>query len=120
LAKRTAEKAPGHLKVFIEVNLTDREDRGGIQPQNVLEFASQIAQVPTLELVGLMAVARQEVEPSVDFERVALIRESLRTEFPQADLLSMGMSGDYLTAMEFGATHLRIGTAITGHRPLQP
>ena len=119
LAKRTEQFESRSIKVFIEINLTDRPDRGGLQPENLQEFASKVVKNAGLDLVGLMAVARPAVDPRVDFERVGIIRERFLAEFPAAKLLSMGMSGDYLAAMEFGATHLRIGTAITGHRPAQ-
>jgi uncharacterized pyridoxal phosphate-containing UPF0001 family protein len=72
-----------------------------------------------LNLVGLMAVARPEVDARVDFERVANIRADFLSHHPQSTQLSMGMSGDYLQAIEYGATHLRIGTAITGPRATQ-
>lgn len=119
LAKRTEGFNSRPVKVFIEVNLTERVDRGGLQPEDLHKFADQVVRVPGLELVGLMAVARPEIDPRVDFELVSKLRQKFLENFPQANLLSMGMSGDFLQAMEFGATHLRIGTAITGHRPAQ-
>ena len=69
-----------------------------------------------LALAGLMAVAGLDVEPTRDFERVAVLSEKLVLQHPEATGRSIGMSGDYLEALSFGATHLRIGTAITGNR----
>jgi PLP dependent protein len=67
--------------------------------------------------MGLMAVAPLGEEPRRAFERVRTASESLRAIAPNARALSMGMSGDFREAILEGATHLRIGTAITGNRP---
>jgi uncharacterized pyridoxal phosphate-containing UPF0001 family protein len=64
-----------------------------------------------------MAVAPLNEEPRRAFSRVRVLSERLRLSAPSATLLSMGMSGDYREAILEGATHLRIGTAITGNRP---
>jgi uncharacterized pyridoxal phosphate-containing UPF0001 family protein len=56
------------------------------------------------------------VEPEVDFERIWNSSRSLQEISPKSALISAGMSGDYEKAIGFGATHLRIGTAITGNR----
>lgn len=119
LKKRTADRAENPLRVFLEINLTDRDDRGGVSPAELLSFAERVAEVPSLHIVGLMAVARPGVDPKADFETVARLRERFLVHFPNSKQLSMGMSGDYLEAMDFGATHLRIGTAITGDRAPQ-
>lgn len=119
LAKRTSGMPTGSVNVFIEINLTEREDRGGVKPTEIASLAARVESVTGLNLVGLMAVARPEVDPRVDFDRVGKLREGFLKDFPQANLLSLGMSGDFLEAIEYGATHLRIGTAITGHRPSQ-
>jgi uncharacterized pyridoxal phosphate-containing UPF0001 family protein len=63
-----------------------------------------------------MAVGGLEVDPRVEFERVAVLSQELQREHPSANKISAGMSGDYEIALEYGATHLRIGTAITGNR----
>lgn len=115
LVKRTVERVEP-LEVFIQVNLTDDPHRGGVQEGELLSFADQVAQAPNLNLSGLMAVAGLDKDPKVDFERVALLSKSLVSNHETANKLSIGMSGDYLEALQFGATHLRIGTAITGNR----
>ena len=115
LIKRTAGlEVP--LEVFIQVNLTDDPERGGVEPDQLLAFADRVATCQTLNLAGLMAVAGLDVEPAKDFERVAILSEKLVSQHPLATGRSIGMSGDYLAALTFGATHLRIGTAITGKR----
>lgn len=115
LVKRTAEREIP-LEVFIQVNLTDDPERGGVQPGQLLDFADKVVGCGTLHLAGLMAVAGLDVEPRKDFERVAKLSEKLVLQHPLATGRSIGMSGDFIEALEFGATHLRIGAAITGNR----
>jgi len=116
LQKRTAERA-NRLKVFVQVNLTEDPGRGGITPQDLPAFAERVIESPGLELVGLMGVGGLEVTPEAEFERLAALSEQIKQLAPGADQLSMGMSGDFEVAISYGATHLRIGTAITGKRP---
>jgi pyridoxal phosphate enzyme (YggS family) len=116
LQKRTAERA-NRLKVFVQVNLTEDPARGGITPQDLPAFAERVIESPGLELVGLMGVGGLEVAPEAEFERLAALSDQIKQLAPGADQLSMGMSGDFEVAISYGATHLRIGTAITGKRP---
>jgi len=113
----TAARAEGHpLPVFIELNLTGQAERGGILPENLLAFAEQVLQHKTLKLEGVMGVAGLDVEPAADFDRIRLASEQLQTLVPEAKHISAGMSGDYQEAIRHGATHVRIGTSITGKR----
>lgn len=106
-----------HVDIFIEINLTDDPGRGGVMPDHLLELVDKALQVPQLTLRGVMAVAPQDEEPARAFERVNAMREGVLELAPHATDLSMGMSGDFADAISAGATHLRIGTAITGKRP---
>lgn len=117
LQKRTAE-LENALKVFIQVNLTDVPERGGVSPGDLMPFAERVLSSPGLELVGLMGVGGLEVAPEGEFEKLAQLSQKLQATAPEANRLSMGMSGDFRTAIAYGATHLRIGTAITGNRPV--
>lgn len=117
LEKRTAGRVVP-LEVFIQVNLTSDPDRGGVNPSELLAFADRVASCDTLSLAGLMAVAGLDVEPAAEFDRVARLSEKLCSQHPNAIGRSIGMSGDFLEALSFGATHLRIGTAITGNRTI--
>jgi PLP dependent protein len=110
--------AGGPLDVFIQVNLTDDPARGGAQPDDLESLAERAASTEGLRLRGLMAVAPLESEPRREFARVRALSERLCHAHPEASGLSMGMSGDFRDAILEGATHLRIGTAITGNRPL--
>lgn len=104
---------------FIELNLTDDPGRGGVNSADeMLHLADRIVATDTIELVGVMAVAPLKVEPARAFERVATLSEILRQAHPNARSISAGMSADWKEALAAGATHLRIGTSITGNRPL--
>jgi hypothetical protein len=102
---------------FIQVNLTDDPARGGAQPHDVQPLAEQVLDTPGLRLLGLMAVAPREGEPRRAFAAVRQLSVDVQTLSPAASRLSIGMSQDYVAAISEGATHLRIGTAITGIRP---
>jgi pyridoxal phosphate enzyme (YggS family) len=116
-ALRTATSQIGG---FIEVNLTDDPGRGGVNgTDELIRLADRIAETDTIDLRGVMAVAPQNDEPERAFERVAVLSEILRQSHPAATDISAGMSGDWKAALAHGATHLRIGTSITGNRPLQ-
>ncbi len=116
LIKRTTERAVP-LKVFVQVNMTEDPERGGVNPGDLMTFAERVLSSLGLELVGLMGVGGLDVAPEREFERLAHLSGQLQQLAPRADRLSMGMSGDFETAIAYGATHLRIGTAITGNRP---
>ena len=104
------------LPVFIELNLTGQSERGGILPENLTEFAEQVLAADSLSLQGVMGVAGLDVEPGVDFDRIRAASEQVQKLAPQAKYISAGMSGDYEIAIRHGATHVRIGTSITGKR----
>ena len=105
------------LDVFIQVNLTDDPARGGVNPGDLHAFAERVVSASNLRLMGLMAVASLDGQERRDFELVANLSERLKGLYPEAKYLSAGMSGDYELALEYGATHLRVGSAITGNRP---
>lgn len=70
-------------------------------------------------LRGVMGVAALDRDPRFDFETIAQCSRRLQELHPDAKFISAGMSGDFEEAIGFGATHLRIGAAITGNRPPQ-
>lgn len=116
LAKQL-EKIEGKLDAFIELNLTDDPGRGGIQPEHLLGFTENVLKVDRINLLGVMGVAGLGIEPKIDFERIRQASELVRTLAPAARYISMGMSQDFEPAILSGATHIRVGTAITGPRP---
>jgi pyridoxal phosphate enzyme (YggS family) len=106
--------------VFIELNLTADPGRGGVAPAELDGFAEQVLKTSNLKLRGVMGVAALDRDPRIDFETILQCSERLKKQAPQATCISAGMSGDFEEAIGFGATHLRIGTAITGNRVAQP
>jgi pyridoxal phosphate enzyme (YggS family) len=113
------ERAATAVDVFIQLNLTEDPDRGGVQEAELERLAERVLAVPHLTLRGLMAVAPLDAPARGAFARVRAASNRLRSIAPGAIDLSMGMSGDYRDAILEGATHLRVGTAITGNRPPQ-
>ena len=107
----------GSIDAFIQLNLTADPARGGVQPDDLEAFAESVLATDGIRLRGVMAVAPLDARPREAFARVRSLGERLQTLAPDATGLSMGMSGDFREAVLEGATHLRIGTAITGNRP---
>ena len=116
LAKQLAKTPEQTLEVFIELNLTDDPNRGGVELQDLIQFTEQVLAAPQLKLLGVMGVAGLDVEPAVDFARILKASQDVQALSKAATFISAGMSGDFEEAIGFGATHLRIGTAITGKR----
>jgi len=113
-------RAETPTEVFLEINMTDDPARGGVHPDALLSLTERVLESPQLRLLGVMAVAPQDEEPRRAFARLRGLAESVRTLAPDAVQISAGMSGDFAEAITEGATHLRIGTAITGNRPAAP
>ena len=116
LQKRTIDRAKP-LGVFIQVNLTEDTARGGVRVNDLDAFATKVLGSQGLRLEGLMGVGGLDKDPAVEFERLAGLSAKLQGLAPEAKGLSMGMSADFEVAIGYGATHLRIGSAITGKRP---
>jgi pyridoxal phosphate enzyme (YggS family) len=104
------------LDVFLELNLTGDPNRGGVDPDEAEALAGNVLAAPGLRLRGVMAVAPLDSEPRAAFARVRAVSDRIQTLAPDATAISAGMSGDFAEAILEGATHLRIGTAITGKR----
>lgn len=106
----------GSVDGFIQVNMTDDPGRGGVAPRELEAMAERVLGVTSINLRGIMAVAPLDEEPASAFERLAGYAARLQTVAPHATAISAGMTHDFETALEYGATHLRIGSAITGNR----
>lgn len=107
------------LDVLLQVNLTDDTGRGGVAPDGVEALAAHVADLSSLRLRGVMAVAPLDEEPARAFERLRRSADTVRSVVPDARWISAGMTGDFPEAIAMGATHLRIGSAITGPRPVR-
>lgn len=103
---RAAEKAGRYPEVFVQVNIGEEDQKGGVALADVPAFLEQVRGSP-LPLAGLMAIPPLGVEPSPYF---ALLAKLARRH--DVGGLSMGMSGDYRAAVMLGATAVRIGTAL--------
>ena len=112
------DAATALLDVFLQVNLTDDPARGGAAPSEVTALAEHVAaHCGSLRVRGVMAVAPLAAAPAAAFERLHAAAADVRRVIPEARWMSAGMSGDFAEAIAAGATHLRIGSAITGPRP---
>jgi pyridoxal phosphate enzyme (YggS family) len=115
-AQRPAGKAP--LQVLLQVNISREDSKSGILPEDLLPLARQIDSLPNIRLIGLMAIPAPAVsgDNQQAFAAMQQLSATLQAEFPQADQLSMGMSDDWQQAVLFGATMIRLGSAIFGAR----
>jgi pyridoxal phosphate enzyme (YggS family) len=109
-------QSPRRHQVFLQVSLDGQEGRGGASPADLTQIADLVNQSNNLELLGLMAVAPLGVEPDKAFADLAHINQGFVGQFPNSKYLSAGMSGDFETAIKYGATHIRVGSSILGSR----
>lgn len=99
------------LQLFVQVNTGEEPQKAGVMPRDAVAFVTMCRAQLGLGIAGLMCIPPVEEEPAVHF---AFLRK-LAGEAGVAGL-SMGMSDDFETAVEFGATHVRVGSAIFGGR----
>ncbi|MFN0021181.1 MAG: YggS family pyridoxal phosphate-dependent enzyme [Pirellulaceae bacterium] len=117
-ASATAVKQGRVMETLLEVNISGDETKHGFRPDELRPLLSPIGQLPGLKIRGLMTMAALEggsARARRDFAALRELRDSLRAECPpQIDLteLSMGMSGDFVEAIEEGATIIRVGSAL--------
>jgi pyridoxal phosphate enzyme (YggS family) len=108
--------APHPLDIFCQVSLDGSEGRGGVSENELFELAQAIEKSETHRLLGLMAVAPLGADPADAFSKLSVIHKAFMADFPKANKLSAGMSGDFKEAIAHGATHIRIGSQILGSR----
>ncbi len=116
---RAAERAGRVLPVLVQLSLDEPAagaGRGGSAETSLLRLAGRVAELPGLRLAGLMAIAPLGADPDPAFARLAAAAAALRAAHPDATLVSAGMSGDLEAAIRHGATRVRVGTALLGHR----
>jgi pyridoxal phosphate enzyme (YggS family) len=114
---RAAQQAGRRVRCLVQVALDDEPARGGVPPAQLASLADQVAAATSLDLGGVMAVAPLGTDPEAAFARLAALAQRLRVDHPEARTVSAGMSHDLEAAVRHGATHVRIGTAVLGHRP---
>jgi pyridoxal phosphate enzyme (YggS family) len=100
-----------HPDLFVEINTGEEEQKAGIRPREADRFIASCRDSYGLKIAGLMCIPPADEEPALHFALLETIakRNGLK-------LLSMGMSADFETAIRFGATHVRVGSAIFGER----
>ena len=122
IAERLSEQRPFHappLNVCLQVNIAGEASKGGVEPAELPALAAAVAALPRLKLRGLMCIPPDEEDPSRQRAWFASMRrtlESLNAAGAKLDTLSMGMSGDFESAILEGATIVRVGTAVFGPR----
>lgn len=118
LARHRPEQA-APLNVLVQVNIDDEASKHGCRPDEVDALALAVAAQPRLRLRGLMAIPAPRPDPGRSrdaFRAMRALYERVAGKHPRVDTLSMGMSADYLAAVEEGATMVRVGTALFGRR----
>lgn len=114
---RSNQQSP--LNICIQINSSNEESKSGVQMPVLIDLASEVTKLPNLKLRGLMAIPA----PTEDIAQQHHQFREIKAAFNQLldagfdlDTLSIGMSGDYVAAIEEGATIIRIGSAIFGER----
>ena len=113
LANKISEeekKVNKKISIFIQVNIGDEVQKSGINQEEVYDLVNYCKNL-NLNVIGLMCIPPQGKEPGIYFEKVSLLNK----KFGFSEL-SMGMSSDYMKAIQYNATYLRIGSSIFGKR----
>jgi len=107
------------IRIMVEVNTSGEGTKFGISPEETLMFVKELTQISNITVTGLMTVGPFLPNPEDSrpaFRSLRLIQERLQEDGINLPCLSMGMSNDFEVAIEEGATHVRIGTAMFGKR----
>lgn len=105
-------RAGRNLPCFVQVNIGLEEQKAGIAPGETADFVRRCRDVHGLDIVGLMCIPPDGMPPGPYFAHLATLARDAGVSG-----LSMGMSGDFETAIAMGATHVRVGSALFGARP---
>ncbi len=110
------------VPVLIEVNVSGESSKFGLHPQEVEPLLKELMSLPGIEPLGLMTMAPHEADPEMTrpvFRGLNKLFNEMVDHGFKLTILSMGMSNDYSIAIEEGATHVRVGSAILGERPVK-
>jgi len=113
-----AEQAGRRVDCLLQVSLDGDPSRGGARAAELPALAAAVAARTHLRVRGIMAVAPVGSDPWRVFAALPGLSAALREDHPHADMVSAGMSGDLEAAVAHGATHLRVGSAVLGARPV--
>ncbi len=108
---REMNKQNKYPRLFVQVNTGSEEQKAGVLPEDTIEFVSFCREKHRLQISGLMCIPPNNEDPDPHFELMNRLSKKCKCRY-----LSMGMSADFKSAIKFGATHVRVGSAIFGNR----
>ncbi|MGX7080011.1 YggS family pyridoxal phosphate-dependent enzyme [Gemella parahaemolysans] len=120
LAREIEKRADKKIKCFVQVNVSGEESKHGLTSEEVIDFIKSLEQYSKIKVVGLMTMAPFVEDEDVlrncfrKLRKLCDIVKGLNLSYAPCEFLSMGMSNDYKIAIEEGATHIRVGTALVG------
>ena len=120
LAREIEKRADKEIKCFVQVNVSGEESKHGLTSEEAIDFIKSLEQYSKIKVVGLMTMAPFVEDEDVlrkCFRKLRKLRDivkGLNLSYAPCEFLSMGMSNDYKIAIEEGATHIRVGTALVG------
>jgi pyridoxal phosphate enzyme (YggS family) len=115
-ALKLGQRAVRPTEVFLQLSLDGDPERGGVVASELAALAEVVLSAPNLALVGLMCVPPVSAIPAEAFSEIYSVHQRFLSDFPNAQSLSTGMSGDFEVAIDHGATHIRVGSSILGSR----
>jgi hypothetical protein len=115
-ALKLGQRAVRPMKVFLQLSLDGDPERGGVVESELAALAEVVLAAPNLTLAGLMCVPPVSAIPAEAFSQIYSVHQRFLSNFPNAQSLSTGMSGDFEVAIDHGATHIRVGSSILGSR----
>lgn len=113
---RIVGESSAEIDLFLQLSLDGNPDRGGVQESELFALAHSVSRIEGIKILGIMSVPPVEIAPTAAFAQISAVHQRFKAEFPMAPFLSAGMSGDYLIALNHGATHIRVGSKILGSR----
>ncbi len=115
-ALKIGQRAVRPIDVFLQLSLDGDPERGGVVESELAALAEVVVATPNLTLVGLMCVPPVSAIAADAFSQIYSVHQRFLRDFPNAQSLSTGMSGDFEVAIDHGATHIRVGSSILGSR----
>lgn len=122
IIQKESEKRGVHTNILIEVNIAKEDTKFGVYAENTLELIKEVSNLPNVHIKGLMCIAPYVDDPELNRQYFVALKQlsidiaNQNIDNISMDILSMGMTGDYMVAIEEGATYVRVGTGIFGAR----
>jgi pyridoxal phosphate enzyme (YggS family) len=113
---RILEEDGQMIDLFLQLSLDGDPARGGVVESELFTLADAITSLSQINLLGVMCVPPVALDADLAFSKIGDIHQRFILSFPESPALSAGMSGDYLAALNHGATHIRVGSKILGSR----